>query len=96
MLLHSRIRHKGLKRLVAKGDQRGLNSGWVPRIKRILNALDVAVSPMELDMPGWRLHELKGERAGTFSVRVTGNWRVTFRWDDEGPYDVHLEDYHGS
>ena len=95
MLETGKIRHKGLKRFVSDGDERGLNADWIPRLRRILNALDVATSPAELDMPGWHWHELKGNRKGTYSVKVTGNWRLTFSWNNEGPYNVGLEDYHG-
>lgn len=95
MLAGNRIRSKALRRLAVRGDESGINPQWLERVKLILNALDVAVSPYELDLPGWRLHELKGNRAGTFSVRVTGNQRITFRWSDGSPVDVDLEDYHG-
>lgn len=94
MLKRNGVKHKGLRRLAFDGDERGVQKEWLPRIKRILNALDVAVSPQELNLPGWRLHELKGDRAGTWSVRVTRNYRITFRWSDGGPLDVDLEDYH--
>ena len=96
MLDSSNIRHKGLKRLWTDNDERGVKKDWLPRTKRILNALDVAVSPAELDMPGWHWHELKGKRKGSYSVRVSGNWRITYSWEDEAPSRVDLEDYHGS
>jgi proteic killer suppression protein len=95
MLEPSRIKSKNLKRYFTSDDARGLNDNWVPRIKRILNALDVSVSAAELDMPGWHWHELKGNRRGTFSVLVSGNWRVTYKWEDDAPSQVDLEDYHG-
>lgn len=95
MLEPSKIRHKHLKRYFLHEDKRGLNENWIPRIRRILNALDVAVSASELDMPGWHWHELKGNRKGTFSVSVSGNWRITFAWEDDAPARVDLEDYHG-
>lgn len=95
MLDHGRIKHKGLKRLARDGDERGIQKEWIPRARRILAALDAATSPGELDLPGWRWHEMKGNRKGTYSVLVTGNWRITFEWDDRGPKNVRLEDYHG-
>jgi len=95
MLVKNRIKSKALRRLAFDGDESGINPNWLERVKLILNALDVAVSPYELDLPGMRLHELKGKRAGTFSVRVTGNYRITFGWSDAGPRDVDLEDYNG-
>ena len=95
MLVRNRIKSKALRRLAFDGDESGINPNWLNRVKLILNALDIAVSPYELNLPGWRLHELKGDKAGTFSVRVTKNHRITFSWTDGGPYDVDSEDYHG-
>lgn len=94
MLVADRIRNKALRRFAARGDESRLNADWVPRIRRILTQLNVAVAPGELNLPGLHWHELKGDRAGTWAVRVTGNWRITFRWDDAGPYAIDLEDYH--
>lgn len=95
MLRSSRIKCKKLKRFVVKGDESKIRPEWRRRVERILNALDVAVHPAELDVPGYRWHELSGDRKGTFSVLVSHNWRITFRWDLQGPFDVDLEDYHG-
>jgi len=94
MLDVRRIKSKPLK-LFARGDPSKVNPGWRPRVKRILSALNVATHPAELDFPGSGFHPLGHDRRGTYSVRVSGNWRVTFKWDDEGPFDVNLEDYHG-
>ncbi len=68
---------------------------WRAKVERILSQLNVAVSPQELNIPGMGWHMLKGNRAGTYSVKISGNWRITFGWDDAGPFDVDLEDYHG-
>lgn len=95
MLYARRIRHKGLKRLYGNGDRSGINPKWVDKIERVLAALAVAGSPEEMDFPGFGLHRLKYDRAGTYAVFVTRNGRVTFRWDSHGPYHVDLEDYHG-
>lgn len=95
MLDGTRIKHKGLKLLWEGGDGSKLNAKWVRKIGRILHALDIATSPQELIFPGFDLHALKGDRKDTWAVLVTRNWRVTFKWRDEGPYDVNLEDYHG-
>jgi proteic killer suppression protein len=89
------IKHKGLKRLAETGDARGINPSWLPRVKQVLFALDVAVSVEELRLPHFRLHQLKGDRQGTYSIWVTKNQRITFKWRAFGPYDVDLEDYHG-
>jgi len=95
MLDSRRIKHSGLRRYAKRGDARKINPKWVPKVNRILAALHAAVSPQDLDMPGFDFHELGVPRDGTFAVLVTRNWRITFRWDDAGPIDVNLEDYHG-
>ncbi len=95
MIEASRIKHKGLKLLANKGDESKINAEWRPKVKRILGTLNVAKDPKELDLPGYGYHKLKGDREGTHSVTVQGNFRITFKWDDEGPLDVDLEDYHG-
>lgn len=92
MLPASRIRNKALRRYWETGNGSGINADWRGKAGRILNALDIAVSPRELDVPGFGFHELKGDRKGTFSVWITRNWRVTFQWSEEGPYDVEMED----
>ena len=67
--------------------------GW-PRIRRILFRLQEATHPGSADAPGFRLHPLKGDRAGQWSVRVSGNWRVVFRFEDGEAVDVDLIGYH--
>lgn len=96
MLRSSRIRCRKLKRLFEKDDESKIRPDWRSRVRRIVNALDVAVSPQELNLPGYKWHEMSGDRKGTYSVLVSHNWRITFRWDKDGPFDVDLEDYHGS
>jgi proteic killer suppression protein len=88
------IRHKALRNYWTKGQTKGLNANWVPRISRILRALDVATEPKEMDLPGYYFHGLSGEDAGRHSVRVTGNYRITFGWSDNDAIDIDLEDYH--
>lgn len=95
MLLPNRIKCKKLRRLFKSGDDGGIRGEWRPKVIRILNALDAAVDPAELDIPGFKFHTMKGSRKGTYSVLVSGNWRITFLWDEKGPYQVNLEDYHG-
>ena len=71
-----------------------LPTGLVPRLRRILFRLQEATGPASADAPGFRLHPLKGDRAGVWSVRVSGNWRVVFRFEDHEVVDVNLIDYH--
>ena len=88
------IRHKGLKRLYEDGDPRGIVANLRKRVGEILSVLDAADSIEEADIPGSRLHPLSGDRQGYWSVKVTGNWRITFRFVDGRAEDVNLEDYH--
>lgn len=89
------IRHKGLRRLFEKNDASGLPADRVEKIRRIVTALDSAQDIEHIDtMPGWRLHRLKGDRAGSWSISVSGNWRLTFRVEENALFDLDLEDYH--
>ena len=88
------FRHAGLRRFWERDDASGLNPDYVNRISRILTALFQAQSPAEMDLPGYRLHQLSGNRRGVWSVRVSGNWRITFRFADGEAVDVNFEDYH--
>ena len=88
------IKHRGLKRLYERGDRRGIGANMRDRIERILLILDEAETLNDMDIPGYRLHPLTGNRQGTWSIRVTGNWRITFRFEDGNVLDVDLEDYH--
>jgi toxin HigB-1 len=94
MLDVRRIKSNALRRF-AHGDPSKVDPRWHSKVKRILAALNVAAHATELDIPGNRFHTLTGDRKGTYSVWVTGNWRVTFQWDEDGPFAVNLEDYHG-
>ena len=89
-----KIKHAGLRCLFEQDDARRLNPAHVRRIRRILVDLDVAFSPAEMDRPGYRLHRLKGDRRDVWSVRVSGNWRIVFRFADGEAVDVDLIDYH--
>ncbi|QBK31449.1 type II toxin-antitoxin system RelE/ParE family toxin [Roseitalea porphyridii] len=88
------IRHKALRAYWIEGRTRGLNAEWLTRSAVILDALDSAVSPEDMDIPGLRFHRLKREMADRFSVRLTGNWRVTFAWSEQDAIDIDIEDYH--
>ncbi len=88
------FRHKGLKKLFEDGSTRGIAQDLVAKTTRRLDALSAAVAVTDLSLPGFDLHELKGDRAGTWSVKVSGNWRITFRFESGDALDVDLEDYH--
>jgi proteic killer suppression protein len=95
MLYSRRIKHKGLRLLYEHGDESRISAQSVDRLKRILAALNVITAAEEMDLPGYGFHQLKGNRRGTYALTVTRNWRLTFRWDSDGPFEVNLEDYHG-
>jgi toxin HigB-1 len=88
------FRHKGLKRLYEKGDKRGVGANLLSRVEDILTLLDVAEKPEDMRLPGLRLHPLTGDRKGEWSVSVSGNWRVTFKFEKGNVTRVDLEDYH--
>ena len=88
------FRHKGLKLLFEKGDRRKLQSAYVGKIERILARLEEASEAENMDLPGFKLHPLKGDLAGFWSVTVSANWWVIFRFDDGHASDVNLIDYH--
>ncbi|MDE0035693.1 MAG: type II toxin-antitoxin system RelE/ParE family toxin [Deltaproteobacteria bacterium] len=89
-----RIRHKGLRALHERDASGRLPAPLVPRLRRILFRLQEATRPGDADAPGFRLHPLKGDRAGEWSVSVSGNWRVVFRFEEGEAVDVDLVDYH--
>jgi len=91
------IRHKGLRRFFETGRAKGL-VGDVERIRRMLAFIDAAASLDELSVPpNFGLHELTGDRKGTWAMTVTRNWRMTFGLNSEGALiDMDLEDYHGA
>ncbi len=88
------FRHKGLKRLFEQESTRGVQADLAPRITRRLDAIDAATAVTDLNLPGFDLHQLKGDRAGTWSIKVSGNWRITFRFEGGDAHDIDLEDYH--
>jgi len=77
-----------------KGTYQGIPAQCAPKIERMVDLLDSAVEPTCLNIVGYKFHGLKGSRKGTYALWVTGNWRVTFRFDGENAIDVDLEDYH--
>jgi proteic killer suppression protein len=88
------FRHKGLKRLFEHDDRSKLSADMVEKIKVVLAALDQAESIDDLNQPAFRLHMLKGDLKGFWSVTVRANWRVIFRFEDGSALDVDLTDYH--
>jgi len=89
-----KFKHKCLKQLFEKGSVSGVSAKHTKRLKLILALLETAESIEDMDLPGLNLHELKGKRKGTWSVKVSGNWRVTFRLEQGDAFDVNYEDYH--
>lgn len=88
------FRHKGLRRLFTDDDRRGVRADLADKLKRILARLHAARMVSDMDLPGYRLHPLKGELKGFHAVTVQANWRVIFRFADGDPQDVDLVDYH--
>ncbi len=90
----ARFRHKGLERFFKAADHRGIPAQHADRIERMLDRLDGAVCPQDMNLPGYGFHPLKGDRKGSYAVSVSGNWRMTFRFEGENAVAVDLEDYH--
>lgn len=90
------IKHKGLKKFFDSGgnDTRGINSDHEDKLRDQLAALDSAMNIADMDLPGWRLHALKGKNKGRYAVSVSGNWRLTFEFKSGDVYVVDYEDYH--
>ena len=88
------FKHRGLKRLYERGDRSQVNPDHLARIVDILGRLDTAETSAALNLPGYMLHPLRGDLKGFWSVRVSGNWRITFRFADGDVFDVNLVDYH--
>jgi proteic killer suppression protein len=88
------FKHRGLKRLYEDGDGRGIRPDLVETIQEILTVLDEAKSARDLNLSGYRLHALKGNLKGLWSVTVRANWRMTFRFEGNDAFEVELIDYH--
>lgn len=89
-----KFRHRGLKRLFENGDTSKVPADYLERVENILFLLDTASNPRALEIPSYRLHRLKGDMKGFWSVMVSGNWRIIFKFEDGEAYDVDLIDYH--
>lgn len=88
------FRHKGLEKFFSTGSRAGINAAFAARLELQLALLNRASKPEMMGVPGWDLHPLKGELKGIWSVRVNGNWRLTFRFIGEDAEVVDLQDYH--
>ena len=86
--------HRGLEALYERDSKAGVEAKHVAKLRRILSALDVARAPVDVQIPGFRTHPLKGNLAGFWSIWVNGNWRVTFRFIGEDVELVDYRDYH--
>jgi proteic killer suppression protein len=89
-----RFRHRGLERFFQSGDTSGINPQHAIRLRRMLTSLNVSSGPPGMNLPGYRLHPLRGERAGQWAVSVSGNWRLVFEFDRGDATNVDLVDYH--
>ena len=89
-----RFRHRGLERYFTKGSKAGMQANHEKRVRLILARLNASTSPRDMNLPGLGLHELTGNRKGTWAVSVSGNWRMTFSFEGEDVMDVDYEDYH--
>lgn len=88
------FRHRGLERFFRTGSRAGIQPEHAKRLRLQLAALDAAVGPQSMNFPGWRLHRLAGTLAGHWSVAVSGNWRMTFKFEGQDAVLVDYQDYH--
>ena len=88
------FKHKGLKQYYETGSTRGIQSKHASRLRMQLAAMDSAMEVSDLDIPGYKLHPLKGDRKGIWAISVSGNWRLTFEFRDGHVYLLDYEDYH--
>jgi proteic killer suppression protein len=88
------FKHKGLRRFFETGSLAGIQASHANRLRMQLAALDTAQTIDDMDVPGFRLHPLKGDRTGLWSITVNGNWRVTFEFIEGHAHIVNYEDYH--
>jgi len=88
------FKHKGLRILFETGKATGVQPSHTKRLRMQLAALDTAQEIGDMDLPGYRLHPLKGRLDGRWSITVNGNWRMTFEFRDGNAYVLDYEDYH--
>ncbi len=88
------FKHKGLERFFLKGTKSGIQAKHISKLRLILGRLHASATPKDMDLPGLYLHQLSGGRNDVWSVRLSGNWRVTFRFTECDAEIVNYEDYH--
>ena len=88
------FKHKGLKKFFETGSKAEIQAKHERRLRMQLAAIDTASIIEDIDLPGFKLHPLKGNRDGVWSITVNGNWRVTFEFKDGNAYILNYEDYH--
>ena len=88
------FKHKGLEKFYKTGTKKGIQTAHAIKLRMQLATLDTAHCIEDLDIPGYRLHPLKGNRKGLWSITVNGNWRLTFEFEEGHVYIVNYEDYH--
>ena len=88
------FRHKGIQQFFETGSKAGISSEHEAKLARQLQLLNAAKGPLEMDVAGWKLHQLKGELAEHWAVKVNGNWRLTFTFEGEDAILVDYQDYH--
>ena len=88
------FKHKGLGKFFTTGNKSGIQAQHAARLRLILGRLSAATVPEDMRLPGLELHQLKGDRKGTWSVKVSGNWRLTFSFTGKDAGDINYEDYH--
>ncbi|MBE9185586.1 type II toxin-antitoxin system RelE/ParE family toxin [Microcoleus sp. LEGE 07076] len=88
------FKNKALERLLREGNAKGIPTELQKRSRARIEVIDTAIMIDDIRIPGYDLHDLKGDRQGTWSIKVSGNWRINFTFQDNNPYDIALEDYH--
>ena len=88
------FRHKGIKRFFATGSTSGIQSAHASKLARQLARLNQATTPADINVPGWKLHPLKGRRADQWAISVSGNWRLIFNFSNGDAFNVDYDDYH--
>jgi toxin HigB-1 len=88
------FRHRGLQKFAETGSKAGIQPTHANKLRILLTALDAAAGPTDMNSPGYALHSLRGKLDGHWAVRVSGNWRLTFAFQDEDAIHVDYQDYH--